>query len=177
LGSESPRQNYVIIFGAAVRPDGSPSGTLRRRIAAAFRLLDRPAPVRFIVTGGIGRNPPAEATVMRRLLLELGARDDQILVEDQACNTRQSAILCAGILHAQDDVGAVIACTSRYHMLRCRMLLRMQGIRSMAGAVSEDAAFVGRARYGYCWLRELAAIPVDAVCSACHCLLGGAHRG
>ena len=117
--------------------------------------------MRFLVTGGIGEHPPSEAAVMRQCLLELGARDDQVLVEDQAESTRGSAALCAALLRAQDDVGQVLVCTSRYHVPRCRMLLRMNGIPSLPGAASEDAAFVGRPRYAYYCLRELVAIPVD----------------
>lgn len=103
---------------------------------------------------------------MRRLLLEAGVAADAILVEDQARNTQQSAVLCAGILRGRDGIGDVAVCTSRYHMFRCRMLLRMNGIRTGAGVASEDAAFQSRVRYAYSWLRELVAIPVDAAMSA-----------
>jgi uncharacterized SAM-binding protein YcdF (DUF218 family) len=171
LASQRPRHDCIIIFGAAVRVDGSPSGTLRRRVAAAMRFADAAGPVRFLVTGGLGRHPPAEAVAMRRLLLELGAREEQILVEDQARNTRESAILCARMLQGRDDVGAVIVCTSRYHIRRCRMLLRMCGIRTAGGAASEDAGFVGRGRHAYSWLREMVAIPVDAVRMTWHRLM------
>lgn len=103
---------------------------------------------------------------MRDLLLEAGVAADAILVEDQAQNTQQSAIFCAGMLRRRDDIGAVVVCTSRYHMVRCRMLLRLNGIRTGAGVASEDAAFQSRSRYTYSWLRELVAIPVDAAAAA-----------
>ena len=54
----------VVIFGAAVRPDGSASGVLRARVGAALamgRLLVDPI---YMPTGGQGRFGPAEATVM-----------------------------------------------------------------------------------------------------------------
>ncbi len=113
---------------------------------------------------------------MQRLLLELGAPDDRILIEDQARNTRQSAILCTRMLRARGDVGAVIVCTSRYHMRRCRMLLRMSGIRASAGVASEDAAFLGWVRHAYARLREMAAIPADAIRLAWHRLLENMRR-
>ena len=47
--------HYYVIFGAAVRPDGQPSGTLRRRVEGAWQLATRPPPCKFIVTGGEGR--------------------------------------------------------------------------------------------------------------------------
>jgi len=166
LATGSPPRTCIVVFGAAVRPDGSPSGTLRRRVAAAVRFAATAGPACFLVTGGIVRNPPPEAEVMRRLLLEAGAAAEDILVEDQARNTQQSAVLCAGMLRGRGDIGAVVVCTSRYHMFRCRMLLRMNGIRTGAGVASDDAAFQSRARYIYSWLRELFAVPVDAAVSA-----------
>src|ERR1700727_549370 len=45
----------IVIFGAAVRPDGGPSGTLRNRVAAAARLGSRFKRPLFIPTGGEGR--------------------------------------------------------------------------------------------------------------------------
>jgi uncharacterized SAM-binding protein YcdF (DUF218 family) len=163
LASGEARYDYLIVFGAAIRPDGSPSGTLRRRIQTAFRSVEDLGQVRFLVTGGLVRNPPAEAVVMRRLLLELGASENQILIENQARNTRESALLCAAILRRQGDVGDVLVCSSRYHVPRCRMLLRLSGVRSRMGVGSEDAAAVGRGRIAYSVLREAAAMPLDAI--------------
>lgn len=162
MASGSPRHDYVIIFGAAVRPDGSPSGTLRRRVVAAVAYAEMAGPVRFLVTGGAVHNPPAEAIVMRRLLLDHGIAEQHVLVEDKARNTHESAVLCSAILTARDDVGSVAVCTSRYHMARCRMLLRLHGIPADPGAASEDAAFVGPVGYAYAWLREILAFPLDA---------------
>jgi len=160
------RYDYLIIFGAAVRPDGSPSGTLRRRVEEAFRSAAGGRPVRFLVTGGLCRHPPAEALVMRRLLLDLGATEEQIVIEDTARNTLQSAVRCAAILRDRRDVANVVVCSSRYHIRRCRMLMRLNGVRPDGSVASQDAHRVGPARYGYAWLREWAALPYDAVLMA-----------
>ena len=162
----------MIVFGAAVRPDGSPSGTLRRRIRAAVS-AGNARPLCYLVTGGLVRHPPAEAAVMRRLLLEMGVTEDRILIEDRARNTRQSAGLCAAILRRQGDVGEVMLCSSRYHLPRCRMLLRLNGVRCGRGAASDDAAAVGRSRYVYSWLREVAAMPMDALLVVLRRVSGG----
>lgn len=163
MADGGPRFDYLIVFGAAVRPDGSPSGTLRRRIRTAVGMAENSRAVRYLVTGGLVRHPPAEAVVMRRLLLEMGAREDQILIEDRARNTRQSASLCAAILRQRDDVADVLLCSSRYHLPRCRMLLRLNGVRCRSGAASDDARAVGRGRYVYSWFREFVAMPLDAL--------------
>lgn len=100
---------------------------------------------------------------MRRLLLDLGAMDEQIVVEETARNTRQSAVRCAAMLRARRDVASVFVCSSRYHVRRCHMLMRLNGIRPDGSVASHDAGRVGPLRYGYAWLREWAALPYDAM--------------
>ena len=69
----------IVIFGAAVRPDGSPSPTLRRRVEAAAAFgAGLPAPL-YVPTGGKGRHGPAESAVMEALLREHGVPPERIL--------------------------------------------------------------------------------------------------
>ncbi len=149
----------IIIFGAAVRPDGSPSRTLRWRVEAALRraaTLDTPL---FVPTGGVGRHGPAEAAVMTRLLREAGVPAARILVEPTAHDTLTSARACAGLLRGH--AGPVLAASSGYHLPRCLMLLRLAGIRAR-GCPPPPAS----GRFAQRWLarlREVAALPVDLV--------------
>lgn len=148
----------IIIFGAAVLPDGSPSQTLRRRVEAALRwaaTLDAPL---FVPTGGVGRHGPAEATVMTRLLREAGVPATRILAEPTAHDTLASASACAILLcgHA----GPVFAATSGYHLPRCLMLLRLAGIRGARGCPPPRASGTLAQRW-LARLREVAALPVD----------------
>ena len=106
---------------------------------------------------------------MRRLLLSMGASEEQVVIEDSAQNTRQSAIRCAGILRDRGDAASVILCSSRYHVRRCGMLLRLNGIRPDAVVASADASRVGHRRYAYATVRDWCAYPWDAA------LMCGAH--
>jgi uncharacterized SAM-binding protein YcdF (DUF218 family) len=160
-----------------VRPDGSPSGTLRRRVEEAFVASGDNDAVRFLVTGGVCPHPPAEAEIMRRLLLELGVPDDRIVVEDTARNTLQSAVRCAAMLRDRADAGAVVVCSSRYHVRRCRMLLRLNGIRAHGTVASRDAHRVGAARYAWHWARDLVALPYDAAAMTGWWVWRGLGRG
>lgn len=154
--------HYFVIFGAAVKPDGQPSGTLRRRVEGAWQLADHSQPCKFIVTGGEGRHGPAEAQVMRQLLLELGAEDGQVLVEDQAQDTLQSVLHCRDILRRQADASReVIVCSSPYHNYRCQMLFRLAGVPCRRGAMPSDRPALGAAKWLYYYFREAVAIPWD----------------
>lgn len=109
---------------------------------------------------------------MRKLLLDLGVADEHIVVEDTARNTLQSAVRCSAMLREREDVGSVFLCSSRYHILRCRMLMRLNGVRTGASVVSRDAHRVRPVRYGYAWIREGAALPFDALVMAGRRLVG-----
>lgn len=155
--------DYYVIFGAAVRPDGTPSATLRTRVEGAHALAQNSPDAAFLVTGGKGDHGPSEAEVMRQLLLDLGVAGDRVVIEDQARDTLDSAVLCSRILKGRADVRSVTACSSRYHLDRCRALLRLAGVRAAAGPVHADRRRLGTLRWLYHWTRDLTVLPLDMI--------------
>jgi uncharacterized SAM-binding protein YcdF (DUF218 family) len=154
--------DYFIIFGAAVLPDGSASGILLRRVAGALNAA-RDTPNRmFLATGGIGRHGPAEAAVIRRLLLDGGARPHEILVEERAVDTLQSVLFCDEILRRQGQVDRIVPCTSNFHIPRCALLLRILGYPVRVVAMPADRPHVAITRWLIYVLKELIATPYDA---------------
>ena len=154
----------IVIFGAAVREDGSPSGSLRRRCeAAAAYGCEAPSRPWFLPTGGVGRHGPAEALVMRDLLVALGVEPSRILLEPEAADTLQSVRLCTRLLRARGDVVRVLVATSSYHRARCTLLFRLAGFDSQALSTPSDRAHLGTAKWlGYV-LKECLATPWDAL--------------
>jgi uncharacterized SAM-binding protein YcdF (DUF218 family) len=154
---------YLIIFGAAVRADGSPSGSLRRRVEGALASAPAFADARFIVTGGVGRKGPAEAVVMRDLLMQGGISSEHILLEKQAKDTLESIELCGKILAGLDDVERVMPCTSRYHIPRCAVLLRLLGYRVAIPRMPADRPHLGLRKWLTYVLKEFLALPYDVM--------------
>ena len=150
-----------VVFGAAVRPDGVPSGTMRRRVEGAFSIGGRCA--RYFVTGGVGRFPPAEAEVMADLLETHGVPRARITLDTNATDTLSSARNVARLIHLEDTCRRVVVCTSRYHIPRCRMLLRCMGIRTVAAPMPTDRHHLGRGTLMYLYMRECVAYPWDLV--------------
>ena len=155
-------QSYIVIYGAAVRPDGSPSGALRDRVGAAVRFGRRllPSPI-YIVTGGQGRYGPPEAEVMAQLLMDRGVHPDYIVLEPTGVNTVRSTLAVARLLSGLS--GPVYAATSSYHMLRCVLLLGLAGLDAHRSPPAIGPASSRVWRRWYWRLREIPAIPVDAV--------------
>lgn len=155
--------SYYVIFGAAVRPDGSPSSTLRARVMAASAAAAGDSAARFLVTGGQGRYGRPEAQVMAALLAEEGIPLERILVEDRASDTLDSAVLAAALLRERGDAGRVVACSSAYHVRRCRLLLRLTGIRAEGLAGQGDFASLGLRLWLYHSLRDALLLPFDGL--------------
>ncbi len=155
-------QPVVIIFGAGVRPDGTPSPTLARRVAAAIRFGEHlsSSPL-YLPTGGIGRHGPPEASVMAALLRDAGVPDRRIRPEDTARDTLASVRLCVAMLRGHD--GAVFAATSAYHLPRCLLLLRLAGVPARPVPPPAEPASRRPSRRWRWRLREVPALPWDVL--------------
>lgn len=147
---------WLIVFGAALKPDGAPSGVLRRRIEGAATIYRGLGEARVIVTGGGG-----EAAVMRSGLVAAGVPEARILVEDQARDTLESVVLCDAILRHHTDVNLVVPCTSGFHQPRCQALLRLAGWRVRLFRMPSDRPYVGPLRFAGYIAKEVLALPYD----------------
>ena len=152
-----------VILGAAVWPGGVPSNAMRRRVAGALDSARGYPGARFLVTGGLGRNPPSEAKVMQQLLLEAGIVEEQILLDEDSTDTLESVINCGRILRKLPDVGQIFICTDGYHALRTRWLFYLRGMRTRAGCVPSGRRQMGLGRWLYYCLREVPAMVQDTV--------------
>ena len=159
----SSMADYYVIFGAGVRPDGSPSGTLARRVHGAWLHGRERAESRYLPTGAIGRHGPSEASVMRDLLIRCGVPGERIVLEERGTDTLSSVVECTRILgELGDEVDRVIVCTSPYHIPRCRLLFRIAGVATEAAAMPSDLSALGLRRWLYYVAREVVATPWDA---------------
>ncbi len=148
-------------MGAAVWQGGVPSNAMKRRVSGAFDTARSLYDPLFIPTGGVGRFPPAEAEVMRDLLVELGVATSNILLEEAADDTLSSVRLCAGVLKRLSDVDEVYVCSDIYHIPRCRWLFKLYGVRTLAGRVESGRNYTGLMRWSSFYVREAAAIVWD----------------
>lgn len=150
-----------VIFGAAVRPDGTPGWTLRRRVETALTLAQDQSDAIFLATGGVGRYGPAEAQVIFDLLVARGLDPGRILIEDQATDTLESVVFCDEILR-RHGLHTVIVCSSGYHTPRCALLFHILGYEVAMGRTHSDLPHLGWPRYFAYVLKEVIALPYDA---------------
>lgn len=149
----------IVIFGAAVRADGSPSMTLRRRVEAACAFGLRQPGAIYLPTGAVGRFGRAEARVMADLLHDFGVDDDHIVLEESGVDTLSS--VRAVVRMVRGHVRPIYAATSAYHLPRCLLLLRLAGVPARACPPPAYPA-AGDFRRRWFWrLREGLALPWD----------------
>lgn len=153
----------IVIFGAAIRPDGQPSPAMRRRVESAARYGSAcPSPL-FVPTGGVGRYGPSEASLMARLLIRLGVGAERIILEESGTDTLSSVRAVRRLLLARRITAPVWAASSAYHLPRCVLLLRLAGMDAHACPPSAGPAEDRWARRWYWRAREAAALPYDAL--------------
>lgn len=153
--------HWFVILGAAVWRDGVPSPAMRRRVAAAVAAARDVPGARFLPTGGVGRNPPSEASLMRQLLREAGVAPERITLEEQGTDTLSSVVACVRILADAGDVASVTVCTDAYHVARTRAVFRALGVRTLAAPACGAAAALGPRRYVWALTREALGTPWD----------------
>jgi uncharacterized SAM-binding protein YcdF (DUF218 family) len=154
-----PDVDAAIVLGAAVLADGIPSPSLQRRTLHAVDLFKKGKARFLIFTGGIGKYPPSEAQVMKRIATAHGVPDSRMVLEETATNTLESAEACAAILAARDWLGTAIVVTDRYHILRTILAFRSAGVRAIGSAPTGGRGDTALWRWWYLHLRETLALP------------------
>lgn len=150
----------IVIFGAAVGPDGLASPSLRRRtLCGALAARQAPDDPVFC-SGGVGRFGPSEASIMAAILGDAGVPPDRIVLDEDSRDTLQNVIAAARFIRARDLAGAV-ACSDAYHLPRIGMLFRALGIEAAPGPVAPGHAGTPANHSWGMRARELAAYPYD----------------
>lgn len=150
----------ILVFGAALKADGTPQKVLIARIKAAVAHGNSCVSCLYIVTGGNPKQGITEAEMMKQLLMQNGVYEDQIICEDKATKTIESVILCSALLKKMGFLQKktrVVVVSNAYHLPRCCWLLYLSGWRT------HSVAALGSASRNFCkrwsWrLREIPAI-------------------
>ena len=146
--------DVIIVLGAQVKEDGTPSVALERRLTAALdSYMEKNQTI--IVCGAQGANEPrAEGDVMREWLLARGVRESDVVAETGSFNTRQNLRNARTIMQERGLSQAMVV-TSDYHVARALMLCRQEGIAATGkGSPSKPEYFIkNHFREGLSWVK------------------------
>lgn len=126
-----PASDVVVVLGAGLRPDGTPSTYLRRRLDAAAELYARGVAPAVLVSGD-AHDDYDEPASMRARLLERGVPDEAILLDREGFDTHATctrAVSEFGFAHA-------VVVTQGCHLPRALFSCRVAGLDAVGVGVS-----------------------------------------
>ena len=125
-----PAYDAIIVLGAQVREDGTPSVQLQWRLDAAAKAW-RTRAVPVVVCGAQGADEPEpEAFVMKRVLEEAGVPGDMILTDPESRNTRENLENARRALMSEGADPTVLIVSSDYHVPRAMALAEDAGFKA-----------------------------------------------
>lgn len=130
-----PGLDYVVVLGAQIYDDGSPSPVLRYRLDAALDYLHDNPQTKVVVSGGKGPNEPyPEARGMAAYLEAHGIDRARILQEPRSVSTLQNITFSRELMDsANPRVGIV---TNDFHVYRAVRIARKAGLTDACGIAS-----------------------------------------
>lgn len=133
LGAQGePDLDYVVVLGAQIYDDGSPSPVLRYRLDAALAYLQDNPRTQAVVSGGQGPNEPyPEARGMARYLQKHGIASERILQEPRSANTRQNITYSMALMDTPAPRVGIV--TNNFHVYRAVRIARKAGLAGACG--------------------------------------------
>ena len=150
-------ENYdaIIVLGAQVRPDGSPSVQLGWRLDAAEEAYRQKA-VPVVVCGAQGKDEPmTEAEAMKKYLVGKGVPETDILTDPESFNTNQNLRNAAELLKNVPGVRKVLIVTSDYHVPRSLAIAKDLGFDAcgMGSPCKPEYWIKNHAREALAWVK------------------------
>ena len=150
--------DVIIVLGAAVWPDETPSPSLERRIVKSVRLYKSQFADYLLFSGGLGIHPPEECIVMKKRAIALGVSPEKIFLDPNSSSTFTSVVNCIKIMKSEGFKDAIVV-TDSYHILRCIISFRLLGIRCIGHETYNKKGETPYAKWFYYHLREIVAVP------------------
>lgn len=145
----------IIVLGAQVKPDGSPSVQLGWRLDAAYEAWKQKK-VPVVVCGAQGKDEPMpEAEAMSLYLVEKGVPAEDILKDPDSFNTNQNLKNAAQLLRQLSGIQRVMIVTSDYHVPRALALAGDLGFNAcgMGSPCKQEYWIKNHAREALAWCK------------------------
>lgn len=143
----------VVVLGASVMPDGTPSDILKSRLDQGIALYFAGAAPKIIVSGDNGTESYNECWAMKRYAISRGVPSEDVFCDHAGFSTYETMYRAHHVFGAE----RVVIATQTYHLYRA--IFDAKGVGMEAVGVSEDdRAYVSQHWYD---LREIPARTKD----------------
>ena len=152
--------DVVVVFGARVRNDGTPSLTLANRVTTASELYRDGLVDTVVMTGGVEPSGIDETIVMRDLAMQLGVPSGAIVRDADGLNTNASVANTIRILRDR-GLHRILAVSQFYHLPRIKLAYTRAGVDAWTvparTSITRTGAIVAREIPAF-WLYYLRAV-------------------
>ncbi len=157
--TDEMRYDAIIVLGAQVKPDRTPSVQLSWRLDAAAEAYGKHQ-VPIVVCGAQGSDEPCpESTVMHQYLSEKGVPDAMILEDSESRNTKQNLENARKLLEEKHpETRRVLIVTSDYHVPRAMAIAKDNGFEAegLGSPCKPEYWLKNHAREALAWCKYLA---------------------
>ena len=151
------KSDAAIVLGSAVWEGGRPSPSMQARVKESVDLYKEGIVKKIIVSGGLGRIPPAEAVVMGEIAESLGVNREDIILENKATSTREN-LNYSYLLGQEDGLKSYIIVSDAFHLKRAGLMAESMGINYQTSPALESPLYVNKALKFKYTLRETLAL-------------------
>lgn len=155
--SEPMPTDALLVLGAAVWPGERPSPILRSRVEAAVDLYHQGYAKQMIVSGGLGRYPPSEAEVMRRVAVAAGVPEEAIILEEASHSTLDNIENSAEIMRARGWTSVAVV-SDPFHMYRICRMAEDAGLEAHPAPAADSPGWTIPRLRAYYTVREVLAV-------------------
>jgi len=153
-GGEFPPADCIIVYGAKVNKDGTPSGALADRVNQAVELFRSGCGRYLVMTGGANDDGESETQCMKNFAISHGVPANRIIINETGFKTYDSVLNVKKIM---DDHGwrHSLSVSHNYHLLRIKLMAKRVGLNTYTVPVKNSGLIPYEA-----WLvvREIAAL-------------------
>lgn len=117
------KYDCILVLGAGVRPDGTPSHMLEDRLRGAVALYEAGVSDVLLLSGDNSGEDYDEVSAMVKYCLEHGVPEDAIVRDDIGFSTSESVYNTVRTLGYRD----IIVVTQEYHLYRAMYMVKRMG--------------------------------------------------
>ena len=134
--ADSFNADAIMVLGAAVRPNGSPSPLLQDRLDVAIKLYKQGVAPKIIMSGDNSDSHYNEVMNMCNYAVEQGVSKDDIFCDHAGVNTYDSMYRAKNVFGAKH----LVIVTNEYHLYRSMFLCRSFGVDAR-GVASDQGSY------------------------------------
>ena len=129
----------IMVLGAAVNPDGTPSQMLKDRLETGIALYHMGVAPKLLLTGDNGQMEYNEVQVMKNFAVDRGVAEEDIFLDHAGFSTYDSVYRASHVF----GVESMVVVTQEYHLYRALYGCNRMGIDAV-GASADQAVYRGQ---------------------------------